>query len=515
MVGVYCVPDTPDSDAGVIADTGTPPGMDMGPFDGGTRDLGTPVDMGDPIDMGRPDFGPNLDLGSPDRNIDTDASTATPGDPGKILLRGSAVVTMSAEGNYTPGEVYVEFGDIACVGPTGGACTAQAAGASIIETNSIIAPGLVDAHNHVAFDWMPEWQPGRFWTDHTQWQSSSAYDDFISVQADNKSDAASFCAMLQWGELRGLVNGVTTMFGAPQARTCIRWLIRNPELSTGYNGWDADRMRTNTLGIDTVDMMDAQNLLNLAGSGDLTAYVIHNAEGVSMRAYDEFTDLVTLGLLIPQTVIIHGTALDASDFAMVGAAGSKLVWSPSSNIALYDDTTDVNAAVAAGVSVSISPDWTPSGTDDMLHEVRYAKGLVQTRWPGLFSDEDYANMITRIPAEQLAISQWVGTLEAGKYADIVVVSGDPQDPYGSLIDASPAEIRLVMIQGVPSYGESAIMDSMIDTPPSCHVFDACGTLRTACWEEPPGGGPVSPGSISSVITNFFPAGPLDLFDCTP
>jgi cytosine/adenosine deaminase-related metal-dependent hydrolase len=182
-------------------------------------------------------------------------------------------------------------------------------------------------------------------------------------------------------------------------------------------------MRSNTLGIGTVNDMEAQDLIADMVAGDVTAYMIHLAEGLSARAYAEYTELVRLGLLRPETVIIHGTALTPPDFDDVAVAGAKIVWSPSSNMVLYGDTTNVGAAAAAGVSISIAPDWTPSGRDDSLTELRYAKALADERWPGTFTNADYVGMVTSIAAEQMAVDAYVGTLDPGKYADILVVSG--------------------------------------------------------------------------------------------
>src|SRR5262249_45821792 len=89
-------------------------------------------------------------------------------------------------------------------------------------------------------------------------------------------------------------------------------------------------------------------------------------------------------LLTDMTVIIHGTALERSDFAEMRAAptirtdgsgdgrGAKLVWSPLSNLLLYGKTTNVYDALAEGVLVSLGTDWTPSGSRTLLHELKVA-----------------------------------------------------------------------------------------------------------------------------------------------
>ena len=80
------------------------------------------------------------------------------------------------------------------------------------------------------------------------------------------------------------------------------------------------------------------------------------------RAAKEFDALWNKGLIMDETVVIHGTGMDASQFNLMGTTGAGLVWSPFSNLVLYGDTTDVVAADNAGITISIAPDWGPSGT---------------------------------------------------------------------------------------------------------------------------------------------------------
>ena len=151
-------------------------------------------------------------------------------------------------------------------------------------------------------------------------------------------------------------------------------------------------------------------------AGRYDAWMVHLAEGVrdadrrpgdpfSSRA--EFATLKAKGLLTDMTVIIHGTALERSDFAEMRAAptirtdgvgdgrGAKLVWSPLSNLLLYGETTNVYDALAEGVLVSLGTDWTPSGSRTLLHELKVAD--VALRDPRLLG-----GAATRCPRSRVA-----------------------------------------------------------------------------------------------------------------
>lgn len=494
---------------GTIGDASTSERREAGVADAGL-DGGTGFDDAAVFEDATPgaDARPPPDAGPPP---DTGTSfSVSAGDPARTLLRGT-VVTMDNGVVHQGGEVYVDGSRIRCVGPAG-ACAGDAAGATIIDTGGLILPGLVDAHNHVAYDWMPEWVSGRLWDDSPQWRRSAAYSDFIEPYRANSGDTEKLCAMVQWGELRALFHGTTTIFGTGQPRTCFRWLVRNAELTTGYSGFPTDAIRANTLGIDTVTTDQANTLRAGMDAGEIAAYVIHLAEGLTRNSHDEYLQLKALDLLREETVIIHGTALTAADFTEVAAAGAKLVWSPSSNYVLYGDTTDVAAAVNAGVSVSLAPDWTISGADELFGELRWARQWLDDNHPGLLDDRRLVEMVSVTPAEQLGLRDQVGRIAPGLLADLLVLATPGRDPHREVIEARPEQVRLVMLDGAPSYGDAALVQLLPGAPGMCYEVDACGAIKRACWSDTPVGS-VSPSSIGDVIRGFHAPGPLSFFDC--
>src|SRR6185295_13800387 len=105
-----------------------------------------------------------------------------------------------------------------------------------------------------------------------------------------------------------------------------------------------------------------------------------------------------LKLLTPNTAIIHGVALTESDFAEIRAAGASFVWSPRSNFELYGETADLAAAVRQKVTMALAPDWSPTGSTNMLAEIGYAKGVIDRQFKGLISPRQLFEMATSVPA---------------------------------------------------------------------------------------------------------------------
>ena len=62
-----------------------------------------------------------------------------------------------------------------------------------------------------------------------------------------------------------------------------------------------------------------------------------------------------------------------------------------------------------------------------------------------------------MPRRILKWHKALGTLEAGKRADLLVIAGKTGDPYEALIKAKETAIRLVMINGIARYGMPSLM----------------------------------------------------------
>ena len=127
---------------------------------------------------------------------------------------------------------------------------------------------------------------------------------------------------------------------------------------------------------------------------------------------------------------------------------------------LYGGTTNIAAANSAGVPVSLGSDWSPTGSKNLLNELKIAKVVNQIDGLGL-ADRDLVSMVTRTPASIVKWGALVGSLEAGKRADLIVVNAPPGgDVYAGLIAARETDIRLVVINGRAVVGEPALMAAL-------------------------------------------------------
>ena len=386
-----------------------------------------------------------------------------------MLLKGR-VVTMNNEADViNEGRVLVRNGKIEAVwGGDNIPQNVDLTDVQIVETNGTIYPGLIDSHNHMHYNHIPLWdfevhtsvksEEGGY-SNRNQWKNNPNYKRDISwmktfVQTASMWNMAD--QQMKYAEVMAVAGGVTAVQGSPSSNTDA-WdsmLSRNIEL---YNfGGDGIHTKVTTLESDYT----GSHITSGNNSGSLNAWYLHLSEGVDESSRAEFDILVQNNLLVGELVVVHGTALTSTEFRMMGEVGADLAWSPLSNLLLYGDTTDVVAADEAGVRISLAPDWGPSGSKNVLHELKVADLWNTNNLNSYFSDYDLAAMVTKNPALGNNWDDSVGTINAGLYADLVVVDTFHQDPYRNLIEAIDADVRLTIVNGQPVFGDVDIMSEL-------------------------------------------------------
>jgi hypothetical protein len=96
-------------------------------------------------------------------------------------------------------------------------------------------------------------------------------------------------------------------------------------------------------------------------------------------------------------------------------------------------------------------------------------------------DKALVEMVTSNPAKTVRWSQNVGSVEVGKFADLVVITNShrsiedvPDSPYRALINATEQDVHLVLVNGEPQAGDVKVMATL--KPASFEVVsskDAC------------------------------------------
>jgi len=324
----------------------------------------------------------------------------------------------------------------------------------VIETDGIVLPGLVNAHDHPSYNLLGRMDFGRFFSERYDWYAHPLYWS-VADAIDRCRNADLTSHMWKLGELRHLIAGTTTLQGA--------------RYSSGWNSYahprilihNAERLNPRIRNeVKPLNLSEAsrERLREGIDSGRYEKVVIHLSEGINEASLAEFRTWRNWGLLDESTVLIHGIPLGTEEYAQMAAAGASLVWSPMSNLWLYDETADVPEALRQGVSVSLSTDWTLSGSYHLLDELKVASAVNQERYDGALTPCDLVRMVTSEPADQLGLTGTVGRLAPGHLADILVVRGDRSSPCEALIQADLKDVALTLVAGHALYGERDLME---------------------------------------------------------
>jgi hypothetical protein len=315
------------------------------------------------------------------------------------------------------------------------------------------------------------------WPDHKDYRKLiSGPMTVVGEYRDSKGKPALLPALVRYVESKCLLGGVTTSQGIRLASNAgvqrfYRGIVRNVEQTD-------DPDLPEAMGrIPDVDAKDARAFLGRLKKED-SCMLLHLSEGVTASSQ---TDSIARRHFLALQVApdewalnnkfagIHSAGLLPQDFDVLAAHGSAMIWSPFSNLLLYGGTARVNAARAAGVAIGLGSDWSPSGSKNLLGELKIAWLYNELVLNGLFKTRDIIAMATRNASHILKWQAACGSIEAGKRADILVIDGKAGDPYDALIHARETDLQLVMINGVARYGMPAQMKALTPKVQSVRV----------------------------------------------
>ena len=375
----------------------------------------------------------------------------------RYALEGRIMTMDSSETVLDRGVVYVDAGRIMGVQPEKASPPPGFENISIIKTRGTIYPGLIELHNHLSYNILKLWDVPKSYTNRDQWSGTPTYQKLISGPMKVLSQTPGYLpAIVRYVECKCLLSGVTTSQGIALysnqgiVRYC-RGIVRNVEQTDDADLPEADSR------IADVDAADADRFFSRLQRS--TCQLLHLSEGTDEKAHQHFEALnLSDGswAVTPALTGIHCVALRPDDYKILSKNGGSMVWSPLSNLLLYGKTADIREAKDNGILIGIGSDWSSSGSKNLLCELKIAR-IVSASQGGVFTDRELVAMATRNAAKILKWDNVLGSIEAGKRADLLVISGRSRDPYAALLDARETSIILVVINGIPRYGRVSLM----------------------------------------------------------
>jgi 5-methylthioadenosine/S-adenosylhomocysteine deaminase len=369
-----------------------------------------------------------------------------------ILITHGTVLTM-AGANLDDGAVAIDKGDIVAVGKSSDV-TRKFSGREVINARGMaVLPGFVNAHTHVPMtlfrgiaddrdlmDWLQHFifpaEAKNVDRDFVRWGTRLAAAEMIASGTTTFTDMYYFesdiASEAKKAGLRAVVGETMIDFPAPDNKT---WDAAVAYVRDFVQHWHGDRLITPALAPHapyTVSRahleqiralateLHAPILIHVAETKNEAAQIKDNTAGLSPAAY-----LDSIGFLGHDVVAAHGVWLTADDIKTFAAKRVGVAHCPESNMMLASGVAPVVDMRHAGVAVGLGTDG-PAGSNnnlDMVEEAASAARLQKiTRGdPKALTARDVLEMATLGGARALGMEDRIGTLEAGKRADVIVI----------------------------------------------------------------------------------------------
>ena len=183
------------------------------------------------------------------------------------------------------------------------------------------------------------------------------------------------------------------------------------------------------------------------------------ADSLSRHGRRPLRRLADLGLLGPELIAVHAVHLDDGDLQLLAEHGASVAHCPHSNLKLASGIARTARMRELGINVGIGTDGAASNNRlDLIQEARTAALLAKgssgnaSSWPA----HEVLQALTLGGARALGRGHELGSIEAGKYADLVAIDlGALQtlptfDPVAQFVySAGREQVSTVWIAGRP------------------------------------------------------------------
>jgi 5-methylthioadenosine/S-adenosylhomocysteine deaminase len=396
------------------------------------------------------------------------------------------VVTMDGQRHiYSDGAVVVTGDTIVAVGPRADLQAKYESRQSIDAKNKLVLPGFINGHTHVPMtlfrglhddvtltDWLYKYifpaEKKNVTESFVRWGTRLAAAEQIRSGVTTFADMYYFedavAEETKAAGMRGVLGETFIDFPAPDNKSEAAMLEYTEKFLQKWQGDPLIHAAVAPHSIYTCSQKTLQDASALARKYH-APILIHMAEmkkewddsekqnGTSPVQY-----LERIGVLGPDVVAAHCIFVDEADRKILAQHNVGCVHNPSSNMMIASGVAPVPEMRTAGIAVGLGTDG-PAGSNndlDLMEEIDLAAKLAKiTRMnPLALNAPSVVAMATIDGAKALHMEKEIGSLEAGKKADLVVIGLDEPnavpmyDVYSQIAySLKGSDVETVMIGG--------------------------------------------------------------------
>lgn len=355
----------------------------------------------------------------------------------------------------------------------------------IDEPASIIAPGLINTHTHAPMslfrgiaddlrlqDWLEKFifpaEAKNVTPEFVRWGTRLACLEMLLSGTTTYTDMYYFEEVVAEETkaigMRGILGQTVIGFPVPDAKTPAEELKRTEQFVRRF---EKDSLIVPAVAPHAVYTNSDETLKaarELANRYKVP-FIIHLSEtkkendDLQTKRHISPTELLeSLGALSGRTIAAHGVWVNDADIAILKRRNVGVAHCPSSNMKLASGVAPVMKYLRAGVAIGLGTDGVAGSNNDvdMFEEMDLAAKLqkVITGDPEALNARQAMEMATILGARAAGMENEIGSLEAGKRADLITISQAEAhavpmyNVYSQLVYALKAsDVRNVMING--------------------------------------------------------------------
>jgi 5-methylthioadenosine/S-adenosylhomocysteine deaminase len=373
-----------------------------------------------------------------------------------LLVSGGALVTMDGERRVLEdGAIAIKGDVIVALGPRAEIESKFAASQTINAKGKLVLPGFINGHTHVPMtlfrglhddvtldEWLRKYifpaEAKNVTEEFVRWGTRLAAAEQIRGGVTTFADMYYFedavAEETKAAGMRGVLGETFIDFPAPDNKTNAAALEYTEKFLKRWQGDPLIHAAPAPHSIYTCSQKTLQGAAALARKYN-APILIHVAEMKKelddSRAQNGTTPvqyLDKIGILGPDVVAAHCIFVDAADRKILAQRNVGCVHNPSSNMMLASGVSPVPELRAAGVAVGLGTDG-PAGSNndlDLMEEIDLAAKLAKiTKMdPLALNAKAVVEMATIDGARALHMEKEIGSLEAGKKADLILIGLD-------------------------------------------------------------------------------------------
>ncbi|MDF1642978.1 MAG: TRZ/ATZ family hydrolase [Pseudomonadales bacterium] len=318
----------------------------------------------------------------------------------------------------------------------------------------VLLPGLINGHGHAAMslfrgmaDDLPlqNWLNDQIWPAEQQWVSAEFVHDGSELAiAEMLLSGTTFCSDMyffpdmfaeiahQMG-IRSQVCFPVMDFPTIWAQNADEYISKGLQLQDDYRDSETVNIAFGPHAPYTVSDAPMQRIAMLSAELEIPVHThLHETRQEiqdSLKQYGKrpIKRLADLGLLSPSLQAVHATHLNEEDIRLLKKSNAHVIHCPESNMKLASGYCPIISLLEAGVNVGLGTDGCASNNDlDLFSEMRSAALTAKANSgnAATITDHDAIEMATINGARAIGLEHKLGSIEAGKWADLIAINLD-------------------------------------------------------------------------------------------